>query len=106
MKQPILDNKLDLPFETHYCPGDGNGTALVFTTEPAWPNEPNGPDRQQVDVLCAVEADNSDKDGKRASALARYIADALNHYVGTMEGMRDWQKLHPLMAQMRDAGRQ
>jgi hypothetical protein len=97
--RPAIDNSLDLPFDYHFCPGSGTqrGAALVFTTDE---------DRQQLDVLAVLEADNADSHGGRASELAEFVAAALNAYVGAREGLAHWKRVHPLMAQMRDAGRQ
>jgi hypothetical protein len=99
------NDDLDLPFAYHFSPGPigRGGAALVFTTEPA--NE-TSQDRQQVDVLAVLEADNGDKFGDRASALAEFVTAALNAFVSTEKGLQHWKTLHPLMEQMRNAGRQ
>lgn len=82
------------------------GAALVFTTEPAFAEFANSTDRQQLDVLTVLEADNADTYGERAAALAEFVTAALNTYIDTHDGSIHWQRVHPLMAEMRAAGRQ
>jgi len=78
---------LDLPFVCHHT--DGNDVSgpcyIVWTTC-------NGEDT--VDHVCVVDIHDDDKGGKRAGAIAQFVADALNRHVMTEEGLKKWKKIH------------
>ena len=102
MTTPAIDNVLHLPFDWHYCdPSWGQlGTALVFTTEPYWPDDPLGKDRQQCQVVCAVtDTETGRLAGQMPTCLAAFISRALNAYCATKDGLKDWKRLHSLMKQ-------